>query len=178
MKVVWIIGEPGVGKTTVVRELLGPTPSRNMKPKWSLVHRGIGIVAAGHYKGEAFDGADTVPYNGVADALDFWLDNYSGSELTIFDGDRFSHQKVVDFFKLRVPEHKLVCVQVLSARVELQRQARFAVTGKNQNATWLKGRATKVKNFFTAFPGERYELENVGSPAEVAKRLLTVLEAP
>ena len=38
----------------------------------------------------AFDGADTVPYNGVRPALDWWAAT-TKPELTILDGDRFSN---------------------------------------------------------------------------------------
>ncbi len=159
----------------MIRELLGKKSKiQGAKNKWTLATV-PGVVAAGHYTGEPFDGADTVPYNGVADALDFWLDNYSGYDLTIFDGDRFSFKNAVKFFQDRVPEHTLVCVR-FDGPADERRAGRNAATGKAQNATWLKGRKTKAWNFFCDFPGEKYDLLNVGNPAAVAKLLLETLK--
>lgn len=188
MKVVWCVGDPGVGKTTVVRELLisvideldtRSVPHSHLalveKPKWTTA--GNRVVAAGHYKGDAFDGADTVPYNGAMDALEFWLDNFSGRDLTILDGDRFSYGAAVVFFQTHAPEHQLVCVKFSAPKhLAVRRAERDILVGKAQNPTWLKGRATKTKNFFDSFPGEKWDLTNVGNPADVAKLLLTTLE--
>ncbi len=184
MKVVWIIGDPGAGKTSIVRALLkedswhgtvGSLTQVTQRPKWTV---GRYVVAAGHYTGEPFDGADTVPYNGAMDALEFWLDNFNSKSVTILDGDRFSNGAALVFFKTHVPEHQLVCVRVLAETEQLaaQRKARIAITGKEQNATWLKGRSTKVANFFDAFPGEKFTLSNHSTPEAAARVLMQGLE--
>jgi hypothetical protein len=108
--IVWVVGEPGVGKTTLVREglleddmeLVGP-------PKWTV---GQAVAAAGHYSGGKFDGADTVPYNGAAAALDYWATRLHTFPLTIFDGDRFSNDNAVKFFHAREVTHRLCCIHV------------------------------------------------------------------
>jgi hypothetical protein len=115
-----------------------------MRPKWTV---GREVVAAGHYTGGAFDGADTVPYNGVSDALDLWDKSLSDRRLTILDGDRFSSSKVERWFRERghptIVAHLTASAELLAAR-RLQR-------GSNQNAAWMKGRATKAERFARRF---------------------------
>ena len=141
----YVIGEPGVGKTTAIRELMkidGAEIKREIeKPKWTI----IGDVAlAGHYRGQTFDGGDTVPYTGASAALEYWREHIlPTNKLTIFDGDRFSTQPSLDFLRacgVRVAGVLLVAPSEMTI-------ARRAQRGSNQNATWLKGRITKANNF-------------------------------
>jgi hypothetical protein len=146
----WVVGEPGVGKTTLVREVLGRAGAERhliARPKWTTVG---GLVAAGHYTGAAFDGADTVPYNGARAALDFWkqmlLNKATG---TIFDGDRFSNVAVREYIGDKAIQR---CILMTGSPgfVQSRRDAR----GSKQDPTWLRGRATKALRFFQAFPVE------------------------
>lgn len=169
--VYFFVGAPGVGKTTLIRELLDP-PSCYfvMKPKWTV---GPKVVAAGHYTGGPFDGADTVPYNGVNEALAFWEHQLSKHPLTIFDGDRFSHSGVVEFFAaLRVP---MRCIELVASDEVLA--ARRAARGSKQNASWMKGRATKSANFADLFE-DNLRIAADKTPARLAKDLIASLGKP
>lgn len=171
--VLWLVGEPGAGKTTVARALLEPNPKLIVKPKWTV---GPSIVAAGHYTGAAFDGADTVPYNGVAAALDFWKEMLAGQALlTLFDGDRFSNSTVVSYFKnLPVPPLQLCVLVKLPEGVGASRRAaRAQAAGAAlQNETWVKGRITKAQRFFASFPEDsRLELSGGETALALAQRV-------
>jgi GTPase SAR1 family protein len=149
----WIVGEPGVGKSSLARALLGDLSKYSLhdKPKWT-INQGTGplIVAAGHYKGEKFDGADTVPYNGVKDALKYWKEYLYEAELTILDGDRFSYKDTIEFFQ-RFTE-RTACILLVGDEQEIRKRRE---SRSQQDETWVRGRRTKALNFSFLFPDRR-----------------------
>lgn len=170
----FVIGAPGVGKTTAIRELvpeLRPdshlTRTEIEKPKWTVCGS---TVLAGHYRGQIFDGGDTVPYSGARAALEYWkVHLLPAATLTIFDGDRFSTQPSLDFVREAgvriVGVHLEAPTDVMSSR----REAR----GSNQNETWIKGRVTKARNFADKIGA--LSLNVVISPADVANWISQVI---
>lgn len=158
--VLWIVGAPGLGKTTIARSLLTGRAAKSVsfyeKPKWS-IQKGGKVVAAGHYTGQAFDGADTLSYSGGQEALDFWWKKLAKkAELTILDGDRLSNAKTVTFFREiyeggEVRSMKLRCVHLVADEDVARNRRELRAEGLGvpyQNETWVKGRVTKSRNFY------------------------------
>lgn len=163
--VIWLVGEPGVGKTTLARRLLGPSePEIIERPKWT---RTPHAYAAGHYTGKTFDGADTLPYCGGIEALAWWA-SAPPRRLTILDGDRLSTHSAVNFVS-ELPVQRL-CVYLGAPDETIEH--RRAERGSDQNATWLKGRATKATNFARRFPGPVLRLDATLAPAELCMLVL------
>ena len=149
----WIVGEPGAGKSTLARALLG-AGLLHAAPKRTVSEPGRGplgcrVLAAGHYVGGPFDGADTVAYNGVRAWVEWWGAQDHANTLTVLDGDRFSHAAALEAFAR--PSVDLRCAR-LFATDELAAARRLARSAKVQNAAWVKGRCTKARRFAAFFP--------------------------
>ena len=150
--VLWVVGEPGVGKTSVVRPMLGGPLTLVMRPKWTV---GAAICAAGHYTGGKFDGSDTLPIGDIKMALAYWAECLRDKPLTVLDGDKLSTANALAL--VRDAGATVRCVH-LTAPAELV-AARRARRGTSQDPAWVRGRRTKASNFAKLFsPGELLEL--------------------
>lgn len=171
--VLWIIGEPGIGKTTMVRALL-PKPWELIDikgwPKWTFAGPQKQIVAAGHYTGAMFDGADTVGYNQVNNAIAWWKEHLFTRPLTILDGDRFSHLKAVEAFQAAGADLRCFVLEGLGLAEE-----RRGRRGSNQAASWLAGRRTKTTRFAKAFPGPTAQVYADQPPERLADQVKAFL---
>lgn len=171
--VVWLVGEPGAGKTTLARALLGSSLHLVDKPKWTKAGT---WCAAGHYSGGPFDGADTVPYNGAAEALVYWEQNLKeGHPYTLLDGDRFSNENSVKFFQGH-PGFRLACVY-LDLPEEKAAARRAARSETVQNPTWVAGRRTKARRFHEGFV-DSLRVDGEAPTPEQVQRVLAYLAAP
>lgn len=151
---VFVVGPPGVGKTSAVREVLGEnyrnfTHPETSKVKWCLQEGGPWVFA-GHYGVGTFDGGDTVPNDGWLHCMEHWEKEILPDpqyQYTLFDGDRFSHANCQKFLENRGV--RVLCVH-LTASDEVM-AARRKERESDQNPTWLKGRISKARNFAERF---------------------------
>jgi len=149
---VFLVGPPGVGKTTTARSLIGSNISRFTAPdngriKWTF---GKPWAAAGHYGLGTFDGADTVPYDGAQPCLQYWKEQVLSNpeyKFTLFDGDRFSNTNSLAF--IEGAGVRVLCIYLGADKSVLA--SRRAERGSDQDPTWLAGRETKSKNFALRF---------------------------
>lgn len=161
--VLWVVGEPGIGKTTFCRKLLAShgTRARVLEEngtKWTFF--GEHCAAVGTWEGSKFDGGDTVPPSKILPALGVYRDHLLGSKLVLFDGDKFANANAVRFVysvislksALFAESSRLVCVHLVGpASAASGRAQRVAAGAKPQNESWVRGRATKSARFADAF---------------------------
>lgn len=151
--VLWVVGEPGVGKTTFCRKLLATRGGIAGAPiaNWSEFHDG---AAVGSWLGNAFDGGDRVPPSGILPALQYYRDHFTDRKLVLFDGDKFANFNAVQLVMKAVREAgrfadtRLVCVHIVGpTSAAAGRTARVAAGARPQNESWVRGRRTKSSRF-------------------------------
>jgi hypothetical protein len=182
--ILFVVGAPGVGKTTIVRNFINhpfyPRPlfTEPPEPKWTVVvNPDTGttpIAAVGWYKGETFDGGDTVPYSGAKAALEFWQSDLwqLSPELTIFDGARFatgpSYAYVTGFAEEVGAAVACVHLVALDAQLVARRQQR----GSNQAPAWIKGATTSARNFAKRAGAVTIEVADVAAAVSQVRRVI------
>jgi len=170
----FVVGTPGVGKTTLVQNIFDAIPERTLirSPKWTLAKR---VGAVGHYTGGTFDGGDTTPYDKAALYLEFAKTFLKSKvDILMFDGDRFASETSVNTLK-KWQNTDVACLH-LSATAE-NVITRRTTRGAKQDVNWIKGRETKVMRFVGKFDSQNhYTLHMNGTVAEAIKEMNTWLK--
>lgn len=173
MKMVYVIGEPGSGKTTAARKLieqLGPAILLQGTAKGMLFHES-GTLLLGHYDERTFSGTDTLSYTAAEEVTAFLLTQAQGLgvKCVFGEGDRLANSaffsQCATFCELTV-----VCFTVAPETAAKRRAER----GSNQNPTWVKGRASKVRRLAAEFKAKEIPTD-FASPTELASYLLQLL---
>jgi dephospho-CoA kinase len=146
MLVFAIGGEPGAGKSTLMKEIIS-------KFNWIKVYDEVKLVPYLQYdcnyilgkydEGETFSGTDRMSMAVQPEAVKFLASLHKDS-VVLFEGDRL--------FTSSFLEH---CVNIYNTDIiyletdKAVRQERYKERGSNQNETWLQGRETKIANILT-----------------------------
>jgi len=147
-KLLGIIGAPGTGKTTLVREWMKSRQWSTDRPIDLLDSHVSGDVRLlGKYQNDdVFGGTDKLSMAVQPKAVEY-LDN--PSRVTVFEGDRLTSIKFFESAKSKGFDIKIIQLTVPDS----VREERYKERGSEQNETWLNGRLTKVKNVADAFSG-------------------------
>ena len=169
MSIVYLIGEPGAGKSTLTRalaELLGETQAIYSKPFAHEIRGGVAIL--GKLDGE-FSGTDRLGM-GVQPRVIEWLKSYEGA--VFGEGDRLGNKK---FFQA---DHghsvKVAWIDTPPEICEARRRSRAERLNKPlQSSKWVKGRCSKIRNLLSDIPV--YRLDHERDTNELALEVCNLL---
>lgn len=146
-QIVAIGGEPGTGKTTLMKEILekieswpenGDTWHEKKYGKLVPYLENGNIICLGTYHyDEVFGGTDRMSMACQPEVIEF-IDSLPDDRLVMFEGDRLFNSSFLDYcnqFDLSI--------YVLKAT---NLEERYKERGSDQNKTWLQGRRTKIAN--------------------------------
>ena len=176
MKVIAIGGEPGSGKTTLMKKIISRYEVEPKYDSFKLVPymQKDNVYILGKYEeGEVFSGTDRMSMAVQPEAIKF-LASLPSDSIVLFEGDRL--------FTASFLEHCLdnydLSIVYLSTTKQI-REERFKERNSNQNETWLQGRETKISNImsnmtlmFNTFKYNNNTLEDQTSTLESIYKLV------
>jgi GTPase SAR1 family protein len=134
----YIVGEPGVGKTTLVDRLTAGSEPETTADPFYLRRHDNGVTELGKAR-EDFGGTDSLPMS-IQPAVQQYLEAV-GPALVLGEGDRLGNETF--FAAAKRLGYTVTVYSLEGSRLAAMRRA---LRGSDQDATWLKGRATKVRN--------------------------------
>jgi GTPase SAR1 family protein len=134
----YIIGEPGVGKSTLVEHLTRDLPYEEAERPFHHRFYDAGVMELGKRR-EDFSGTDALAMN-VQPTVEQWVSDIR-PRLLLAEGDRLANDR---FFRaLKAMGYTLWLYAIHGPETA---EARRAQRGSDQNVVWLRGRLSKVKN--------------------------------
>lgn len=149
MKIIFIIGEPGSGKTTLMRRLMNEVGGFEPHFKeYPLIdyHRSGNVYILGKYEdGELFAGTDRLSMACQPNAVQF-LSELPEDSVVLIEGDRLGNRSFIEHC-----ESKYATMIVYLKTKPETRTLRFDERGSEQTEQFLKSRETKLKNLRSNF---------------------------
>lgn len=150
MRGAYVIGEPGSGKSSLMRSCLGDRPDLlRERPVPHGLYLGTGGAIAGAQIGlphRSFPGTDRLSMSIQPAAID-WVRGAPVPAL-VGEGDRLATVAYLDAMIEVCDVFTLLWLDTPAEVAEDRRRAR----GSNQSPTWIRGRRTKVDRLVGAYP--------------------------
>ena len=145
-KLIAMIGVPGSGKSTVMKEFMYEWEWSKDRYKLLDYHRSGDVFVLGKYEeGEVFCGTDRLAMNVMPDAIEFLEETKEG--VVVFEGDRLSSSKY--FKEAQRIGWELSIYHIIAS--ESERERRYKERGSDQSAKFIESRVTKVDNIVEEF---------------------------
>jgi uridine kinase len=148
MKLIAIGGEPGSGKTTLMKRVV---EHYNLQPKFDEVklvpyHQNQNVYVLGKYEeAQVFAGTDRMSMAVQPEAIKF-LTTLADTAVVLYEGDRLF---TASFLESCVENYDTKIIYLSTDRSV--RQERYKERGSEQDETWLRGRESKIANILTNF---------------------------
>ena len=149
MKVVYLIGEPGAGKSTAMRKATehltrAPIPNPPFGMDWLANRQGEIVAIEMGQRRPAFSGTDALGMGVMPRAVAFVKQPQDQAPVLLGEGDRLASAK---FFKaVQSAGHDLaVCMIDVPGFIGAHRRQNRN-SDRPQNPSWVKGRITKTHN--------------------------------
>jgi len=149
LKLIGIVGMPGTGKTTLMREWMAKrewTKDTPVKLLDTLISGDIRLFGK-YEEGDTFAGTDKLSMAVQPAALEYI--RMPTHDINIFEGDRLTS---VPFFKEAQKKGYDVHIIVLKVADDIREQ-RYKDRGSKQSEQFIKGRRTKIQNIINNFSG-------------------------
>ncbi len=156
MKIVGIIGEPAVGKTTFMKKIISKLGKGKIVAEGPVKYHKFekkNIIVIGLYDKEdqVFCGLDKL-WKGIGPTFRAWLSEKAKKDLKgwtlLWEGERFSNNPMLSFMYKLVPDTK---IYLMIASPETLAQ-RHALRKDSQSSSWLKGMKTRMENIRKTYP--------------------------
>jgi GTPase SAR1 family protein len=146
MKVIAIGGNPGSGKSTLMKRLIEYYTPEKKYNAFKLVPylQNKRIYILGKYDdGEVFSGTDRMSMAVQPEAIKF-LASLPSDSIVLYEGDRLF---TASFLEDCAEKYELKIIHLATSAAV--REQRYKERGSNQNVTWLQGRESKINNILT-----------------------------
>lgn len=179
MKVIAIGGEPGAGKSTLMKEILDQYSWKIEYDKVKLVPyltNTDGVYVLGKYfeEGQTFSGTDRMSMAVQPEAIKF-LATLDKDSVVLYEGDRLF---TASFLEHCVENYDLEIIYLETDKTI--REERYKERGSNQNETWLQGRVTKIANILSnmtlMFNVTKFKNNNKEDQKIVVDHIMKILE--
>jgi len=144
MKLIYLIGVPGTGKSTIMKEFMSRFDGWKTDRPIDLLdtHVSGNVRVLGKYEeGETFSGTDRLSMAVAPKAIEYFTSN--PEEVIIGEGDRLNNKGVFESVEDKVIIHLTVS--------DKERQRRYDERGSEQSDKFIQTVATKCKNIVEAF---------------------------
>jgi uridine kinase len=146
MKVIAIGGEPGAGKSTLMKRIIENFKAEPKYNSYKLVPYLLSnnVYILGKYEeGQTFSGTDRMSMAVQPEAIKF-LKTLPSNSVVLFEGDRLFTASFLEHCNENYDTQIIYLKTTKDVRTE-----RYKERGSNQDETWLRGRESKIANILT-----------------------------